>query len=293
SQSYGGIAPFPQPIGTIGLDDEGEAIGIPTGFGWGFGYPGEIPELDFDEDTLTFTFDKEQAVGPALIETGIPFFDSLPGLGLDFGWGGDNWNLSGFFRMGHERNAVKTLAAPRIVLANGQMGSINVATAKDYVDTYDVEDGVLIPQIASISEATLLAVRPIAGPDLRYVFLELSPSISLFDLTDTRSFTTFVGQPGGDGGASGAEVSNFITLPALATDVIRTTVGVPDRGVLVIGGLARSTRTQKESGVPVLSKIPILKRLFTAEGRQLERNTRFILACPQIIIIGEEEERMR
>jgi Flp pilus assembly secretin CpaC len=293
SQSYGGLASWQQPSFSIGLDDEGEPVGFQTGQFWGWGNPLETPDWDFDEDSLTFTFDKVQATGPAFIETGIPFFDSLPGMGLDFGWGGDDWNLSGFFRIGQERDEVKTLAAPRLVLANGQMGSINISTTKDYVDTYDVEDGVLVPQIASISESTLLAVRPIVGPDLRYVFLELAPSISLFDLTDTRSFSTFVGQPGGDGGAAGAEVSNFITLPALASDVLRTTVGVPDRGVLVIGGLARSTRTHKESGVPILSKIPVLKRLFSAEGRQLDRDTTFILACPQIIIIGEEEQRMR
>jgi len=61
----------------------------------------------------------------------------------------------------------------------------------------------------------------------------------------------------------------------------------------VVGGVSRSTREHHEAGVPILDKIPILKRLFSAEGRRIDRNTLFVMARPQIIMLEEEEQRMR
>jgi type II secretory pathway component GspD/PulD (secretin) len=156
-----------------------------------------------------------------------------------------------------------------------------------------VDESTLIPTIDTVDDGVSLQVRPIASADLRYVFLELVPEVAIADITNTASFTTFVGQPGGgDGSAAGEAVTNFFVLPQLTEQVLETTVGVPDRGLLVVGGLTRSTREQHEGGVPILDKIPILKRLFSAEGRRIDRTTLFVLARPQIILLAEEEDRM-
>ena len=70
-------------------------------------------------------------------------------------------------------------------------------------------------------------------------------------------------------------------------------MGVPDRGVLIVGGLSKATRSQAEGGLPFLDKLPIIKRLFSAETEQIDRSTLFIVVKPTIIILDEEEERMR
>jgi type II secretory pathway component GspD/PulD (secretin) len=192
---------------------------------------------------------------------------------------------------------MKTLSAPTITLANGQLGYITVATQIDYVATYSVDQNTLVPEIDTVSDAVQLMVRPVVSADLKYVFLELSPTILQTDLSNTVSYTTFVGQPGGGGttggGASGAAVQNFFTLPRINQQTLETTVGVPDRGVLIVGGLTTSERRHHEGGVPILDKIPLIKRIFSAEGRKISRDRLFVMARPQIIIIGEEEKSMR
>ena len=75
-------------------------------------------------------------------------------------------------------------------------------------------------------------------------------------------------------------------------ELLETTVGVPDRGMLIVGGLTTSFGSHDEGGLPILDKIPILKRLFSAETRDASRDTLFILVRPQIIILAEEEQRM-
>jgi type II secretory pathway component GspD/PulD (secretin) len=107
-----------------------------------------------------------------------------------------------------------------------------------------------------------------------------------------------VGVAGGTtGSAAGNTVTNFITLPTVATEQLSTTVGVPDRGVVIVGGLTSGSREQHEAGVPILSKIPILKRLFSAEGQSTERSTLFVMAKPQIVMYGqpgaEEDKKMQ
>lgn len=222
---------------------------------------------------------------------------STPGVTLDLGWfTGGLPRLSGMFRLGHERGEARMLSAPSIVLANGQMGYITVATSQDYVATYTVDEGVLIPDIQTITDGIDLTVRPIVSHDRRYVFLELTPIVLEANIEKKVEFDTFVGQPGGagvgGGAAAGALVTNTVVLPTQTQRTLETTVGVPDRGILVVGGLTRSSRSQAEGGMPILDKIPILKRLFSAEHREITRRTLFILVRPQIIMLPEEEDRM-
>jgi Flp pilus assembly secretin CpaC len=289
SGAYGGYGSWVQPDGIV-LTVEDENQLFLTGLEFGFGHTFGDPETEFDDETNTITFEKAALTGAPFMGTGVPFFgDTNSGLNLNFGWGGSALDLSGSLRLAHERREAKTLSAPRITLTNGQAGFITVSTDRDYVSTYEVEDSILIPTIDTVSDAVDLAVRPVVSADRRYVFLELTPTILSTDLTNTADFTTFVGQPGGEGGAAGEAVENFITLPEITDQTLGTTVGVPDRGILIVGGLTESTRQHEEAGVPILSKIPILKRLFSAEGRQLSRYTLFILAHPRVVILGEEE----
>jgi type II secretory pathway component GspD/PulD (secretin)/tetratricopeptide (TPR) repeat protein len=268
SSAYGGYVPFVIPGSEIIQ----------------FGTPLDFSAID----------EKTQLTGTtSFIGTGAPFFPASAGMNLDFGWAKDGWQLSGMFKLGHERNAVKTLSAPRITLANGQLGYITISTERAYVSTYEVEDSILIPTVDTVADAVDLRVRPIVSADRRYVFLELAPSIIVTSLEDKVSFDTFVGVPGGEGGAAGATVTNFIVTPTQKVETLETTVGVPDRGILIVGGLSVDTRTQKEGGLPIFDKIPVLKRLFSAEGRRVTRDTLFVLARPEIIILPDEEARMR
>ena len=57
------------------------------------------------------------------------------------------------------------------------------------------------------------------------------------------------------------------------------------------GGQRLITELEVESGVPVLSKIPILNRFFTNRVESKEEQTLLILLKPTVIIQNEQEER--
>ncbi len=66
-------------------------------------------------------------------------------------------------------------------------------------------------------------------------------------------------------------------------------VSVPDGGTLLIGGQKLVGESEIEVGVPILSKIPGLNRLFTNRSYAKDEHTLLILVRPKIIIQHEEE----
>jgi type II secretory pathway component GspD/PulD (secretin) len=199
--------------------------------------------------------------------------------------------LSGFFRIAVDRNMGRTISAPQITCGNGQEASVDISTEIAYIGGYTEEGGILIPDDPStVTQTTGLTVRPVVSADRRYVFMELDPTVSQVELRD-YPFITFAGVGGGDGGAVGEPLTNTIQIPTTNSQSVETTVGVPDRGTIIVGGLGNSSRTRREGGLPILSKIPILRRIFGSEGERITEDSLFIVARPEIVILREQEER--
>jgi len=215
------------------------------------------------------------------------------GMNLDVGLQMGDMLLSGFFRLAIDRNKARTVSSPQITCVNGQEAFIDISTDFTYVSSYEVQDDILIPITATVSESIGMDVRPVVSADRKYVYMELDPNVSTVDVSESVTFSTFVGVAGGgDGGSgAGAVVENFITLPKQTTWELESTVGVPDRGTVIVGGLSKNTRAHDEGGLPIVSKLPLLRRIFGFESESLSEDSLFVVARPQIIILPEAAER--
>ena len=83
-----------------------------------------------------------------------------------------------------------------------------------------------------------------------------------------------------------------IQLPSILIRTVRTTATVPDGGTLLISGLMTNSSFDANNGIPVLSDLPILGRLFGSDLRQRDKRNLLIL-CSANLIIFEEEEKKR
>jgi type II secretory pathway component GspD/PulD (secretin) len=90
-------------------------------------------------------------------------------------------------------------------------------------------------------------------------------------------------------GGSSTVGSGFVELATQTTQQIRTTVSVPDGGTLLIGGLKLSGERDVDAGVPILSRIPVLKRAFSNTSNVKDDQVLLILIKPTIIIQEEKE----
>ncbi|MCD6405057.1 MAG: type II and III secretion system protein, partial [Planctomycetes bacterium] len=178
----------------------------------------------------------------------------------------------------------QTLNRPTIMLANGQMGYIDVSTETDYISELEptvAESAVAItPSTDSITTGTTLTVRPTISYDGRYVQLALEPEIS--QLISISPYTYFTVE-------EGILLENTLQLLTTSEISLRSTVSVPDGGTAMLGGLTLAGESQVESGVPVLSNLPIIGRLFKKTGIIRDKQVIVFLVTPHVVIRDEYE----
>jgi general secretion pathway protein D len=95
----------------------------------------------------------------------------------------------------------------------------------------------------------------------------------------------------GGGGNEQQVFSAAVQLPILDITAVNTIVSVPDGGTLLLGGQTLAGEIEVEEGVPILSKIPFIKRLFTNKSTAKDERVLLILVKPTIIIQREVEQQ--
>ena len=142
-----------------------------------------------------------------------------------------------------------------------------------------------------ISDGVVIDVQGVASADRRYVTLTIRTAQSTVTF-DPENNVTVSGAAGG-GGTAGGDSSVFsapIQRPEVIGTQLSTTVTIPDQGTILLGGQRFIEEVEVESGVPVLSKIPILSRFFSNRIDAKSEKTLLILLKPTILIQNEEEE---
>ncbi len=202
------------------------------------------------------------------------------------------------------------MQAPKVTMFDGQSASVVDGASVPFVTglTPVVGDFAVAQQpiIAILHDGTQLTVQSVVTPDKRFVRMTLVPSFT--SVTDRDRTFTFTGSTSTDTGTTvtGPDgeplpdndneqvniVGSTVQLPTLAQTSIQTTVVVPDGGTILLGGIKRLSEGRTERGVPMLSKIPYINRLFSNVAIGREARTFMMTVTPRIIIPEEEEERV-
>ena len=186
-----------------------------------------------------------------------------------------------------------TLTAPRLTITNGQLAYTFVGTQTSFVsDLVPVVSNSAVgldPTIGVVPEGVRLVVRGVVSADRRYVTVDVTTDVATATLNATQTVQAAAGGTGnipGNGIASGT-----IQLPVVTITRVQTTVTVPDQGTVLLGGQRLVNEYTTETGVPVLSKIPVLNRFFTNRVESKEEQTLLVLIKPTVLIQNEEEEK--
>jgi general secretion pathway protein D len=152
--------------------------------------------------------------------------------------------------------------------------------------------------VSVLSYGTVLDVQAIASSDRRYITMTLRPQDARVGVW--RRFGPAVeGFPGGPVDRMGNGIAYIpglleypLMVPQMVYHAVQTTVTIPDGGALLIGGMNRSNVSRAHTGVPFLSHIPFLGRLFSSNGRTEQELKEFIYVSGDIILLEEIEERL-
>jgi len=263
-----GVIPEPSSIGTR------NSPGVFYGDGQDGEYKGRIENL-FD---FALQFDERGRATQSAALTGTRG-DNSGGLSIQHVFL-DDTQLEVILRAVEKNQRIEEIAAPRLTVYDTQRANVSVMTQNSYVQDFDVEiaqaAAIGDPIVQTIRDGIILDVKPIVSADRRFITMELRPTVA--DLV--RPIPTFLTSL-----ATGPPV--VIQVPEIAISRVRTTVTMPDGGTLLLGGIKFFKDVEAESGVPVLSKIPIISFFFTRKAKLIQRSNLLIL-INALVVIPEE-----
>ena len=184
-----------------------------------------------------------------------------------------------FLRAYAQHSKLEVLSNPHILVANNTEASIEVGneipivTAETTFQT-DITNPNAPRQsfnrtIQYRSTGIILNVTPHINEE-RFVLLDISQEVS------NVSANTIAG----------------IDSPVIETRRASTTVMVKDGQTLVIGGMIRRTNNPSQEGIPFLSKIPIIGKLFGTYSKTNDATELLIFLTPHVIATPEEGQQI-
>ncbi|MDA0901965.1 MAG: hypothetical protein O3B09_00955 [Proteobacteria bacterium] len=164
--------------------------------------------------------------------------------------------------------SVRAIASPRINALNNQVAVLEFVDQLIYF-TVEIQTDTTTDAGntgGSVSSTTVnstqvqedigtkLTITPSINTKTNEITLKVHPEISVQG--------GFVDDPATFINGEGKEVSSGNQVPQIQTRELETTMKIQNGGILVIGGLMKEDSNNTDTGVPFISKIPILGHLF-------------------------------
>ena len=215
------------------------------------------------------------------------------------------------------------MQSPKVTLFNGQQAFVSDTRQRPFVTAVVPVVGDFAaaqqPVITVLNEGTAVNVQAVVSNDRRFVRLTLVPFFSQIGQVQEFQFEgSKTSRAKSSDEKSEAKEKNNNGLLDLATDnkalktnelelasngttiqqpeflftTVTTTVSVPDGGTVLLGGIKRLREGRNEYGVPILSKIPYVNRLFKNVGLGRTTDSLMLMVTPRIIIQEEEEQKL-
>ncbi len=188
-------------------------------------------------------------------------------------------DISGSVRMLEEFGSVKVLSSPKLMVLNNQTAILKVVDNLVYF-TVDVEitEGTLTnvgrttyeTQVSTVPVGLVMSVTPQIGDD-DVVTLNVRPTISRV-LNYKQDPNPLL-----------AEAGVVNAIPEIQVREIESILKVNNRDIAVIGGLMQDDSERNTSGVPVLSKLPVVGDLFSYRDDQYNKTELVIFLRPVVI----------
>lgn len=272
-----------------------ESIGVDYGNPFNSNLPNPINDIDGAGTQIASGFEIVDAQGEIDVRAAVYNAFSLPlgssvspfnlsdtgGFALQYNVL-DSYALEAILEANQKMQRTKKLDAPRVTAFNTQISHSLVVDQSAYIEDAEVNQTgvvpVINPVIGILNSGSILQVRPTVSHDRKYVILEIEPTLAV--QLPSRFKTLTLG------------LTNLnVEFPVLSVTNIKTTVTIPDGGTVLVGGLKRTITQESRSGIPVLSRLPILDLLAGRKGNARMQSNLFVLISAKITVIRDEEEK--
>ncbi len=251
---------------------------------------------DAGEGVLMFTQNSYNAAASQPTAVGGTLGGATPSLTSGFAYVLDDLQVDFLLRATQMHSNSRQLTAPKAMVLSGESATLQVTTVRRLrtdatlgTETITPADGQPITNAyientyEDFDSGVRLSITPTITSDMKYVILRITTYT--LDLTDNKIEQTLGFNP-----TSGEEVKVEISYPTEQVSSVQTRVSIPDRGTVFLGGLTLTAQAEREAGVPILSKIPIISRFFSNRSEVQDKRILLILVKPTIVLQNEAEE---
>lgn len=191
-------------------------------------------------------------------------------LALTGGKGAINYNVA--INALQTRGDVRVLSLPVIIAQNNKEAILNVGSQRPFVQisqTVTNDPTGRVQTVQYINVGTTLTITPTINPD-GYVNMAVKQT------------------------ANAATNEVQFSAPVITTREATTQVFLRDGQTTVIGGLADHTTSKSTSGIPFLSRIPLIGGwLFGSTSSSSEASELFLFLTPHVVSTDEDIDRLR
>ncbi|MBK8804267.1 MAG: type II secretion system protein GspD [Fibrobacteres bacterium] len=165
----------------------------------------------------------------------------------------------------------KVLARPRLTTLNGQPATINIGNA-DYfqVSTID-KNGLTSTDYRAFNSGITLTITPYLTKS-GFITAEIKPEVR----TPSSTASSDANKP-----------------PSTSTRSLSTNVRLRDGQTLILGGLIQTLDLNSQSGIPILSAIPLIGKLFTYRTRNKQTTELAIYITPRVMSVSDSSVDIR
>ena len=193
-------------------------------------------------------------VGPnATFSDAVNLFIAKPGAFPEF---------AGFLRAMHDRGALRTLAEPNLVVANGGEGKFLAGGEFPVVYSTSASGGSSV-SVTYKEFGIKLSFQPKIAPNGE-IFLKLSQEVSELDFVNAVVLTGF-------------------RIPALKSRKAESSVQLADGQSFVLAGLIDNRISKQVSKIPLLGDIPVLGTLFRSTRYQNNETELMVVVTARIV----------
>jgi general secretion pathway protein D len=216
-------------------------------------------------------------IDPYTAATDLPF----PGAGtLRYSIIKESERLSAAIKLAAAENRLKIVSSPHLLASNNKEAKMQVGKAQPVLtSTYaygsTTTSGTVVSQTTTPS--TGLIEGTIEYKDIG-IILTVTPRIS-----DGGLISLELQIEKSDVNTDALPLGNLQNVPVFTKKTAKTILSVLEAQTIVIGGLIEDTKDVKKSGIPLLSKIPIIGGLFGSQEYTFGKTELVLLMTPHII----------
>lgn len=206
-------------------------------------------------------------------------------------------NLGSLVRLLESFGDVRTLSSPRLTIMNNQTALLRVAKNEVFFTVnyqnraqrtkIDQDKDLILSQISSqmqtIPIGFVMTVQPSIHPETRKITMTLRPSLSRVSHMEMDPAVALMSQ---DRSIAGKEPIQS-KVPVVEIREMDSVLTAQSGEIVMLGGLMQESLAQARAGVPGVSKVPLLGKLF--QGRQDQHITTelVIFLKPRIVRSGK------